>query len=141
MAQYNLGVMLATGEGAAQNQSEAVQWFRRAAAKGDEQAQFGLATMLANGEGVAQNQSEAMQWFRRAAEQGEVKAQYNLSVMLANGEGVAQNFAQAYIWMSLAAAQNGEYRKARDFIAKQLTPAQIQSAQAKASEWKPKPEH
>ena len=60
--------------------------------------------------------------------------------MLANGEVEAQNFSQAYIWMSLATAQNGEYSKARDIIAKRLTPEQLQSAQAKASVWKPKPE-
>ncbi|CAG7827258.1 unnamed protein product, partial [Allacma fusca] len=68
-AQYNLGVMLANGKGVAQNQGEAVKWFRKAAEQGDADAQYNLGAMLANGEGVAQNQGEAVKWFRKAAEQ------------------------------------------------------------------------
>ena len=68
-AQYNLGLMLANGEGVAQNQREAVQWYRRAAEQGAANAQNNLGVMLAKGEGVPQNDSQAYIWLSLAAAQ------------------------------------------------------------------------
>ncbi len=66
-------------------------------------------------------------------------AQFNLGVMHSKGRGVPLDYVQAHMWVNLAAAQGEEsYRKSRDKLAEQMTPAQITEAQRLAREWKPK---
>jgi len=81
VAQYNLGVMYADGEGVAQNDAEAVQWFRKAAEQGLAGAQFNLGQMYRLGRGVVQSDAEAVQWYRKAAEQGHGDAQKVLAAL------------------------------------------------------------
>ena len=49
IAQYNLGVMYATGEGVSQDDKEAVKWLRLAAEQGYSIAQYNLGVMYAEG--------------------------------------------------------------------------------------------
>ena len=44
-AQFNLGLMYANGQGVAKNQKEAVAWYRKAAAAGNESAKAALASL------------------------------------------------------------------------------------------------
>jgi hypothetical protein len=69
-AQYELGVMYATGEGVAQDYGEAVRWFRAAAEQGDAGAQYNLGLMYLEGLGVKPDNVEAYAWIRAAAAQG-----------------------------------------------------------------------
>ena len=108
-AQFNLGVMYATGAGVPEDDAEAVKWFRKAAEQGDAIAQCNLGNMYAEGKGVPANDAEAVKWFRKAAEQGFVEAQLNLSAMYANGKGAPEDGAEAVKWFRKAAAQ-GESR-------------------------------
>ena len=59
-AQYNLGVMYATGEGVPQDEAEAVRWYRLAAEQGIATAQTNLGPMYDIGEGVPQDEAEAV---------------------------------------------------------------------------------
>ena len=102
-AQQALGWMYANGKGVAQNDAEAVKWWRLAAEAGHASAQNNLGLMYKNGWGVAQDDVEAVKWYRRAAEAGNGVAQYSLGWMYANGKGVAQNDAEAVKWWRLAA--------------------------------------
>ena len=77
IAQNNLGVMYATGEGVPQDAAEAVRWYRLAAEQGYAIAQNNLGFMYDTGEGVPQDAVEAVRWYRRAAEQGHARAQFN----------------------------------------------------------------
>ena len=104
-AQYNLGVMYATGEGVLQDAVEAVAWYRQAAEQGDAEAQFNLGFAYANGEGVLQDDVEAVAWFHTAADQGYAKAQYNLGFMYATGRGVSRDLVEAVKWWFKAATQ------------------------------------
>jgi hypothetical protein len=76
LAQFNLGMMYARGQGVAQNDGEAVTWIRRAAEGGDAAAQFNLGTRYhrASVSGLemdaAESQIEAYKWFHLAAAQG-----------------------------------------------------------------------
>ena len=70
MAQYNLGVMYANGQGVAKDESTAAEWYRKAAEQGDAEAQFNIGLMFVNGKGVPQSFSEALRWFRKAEAQG-----------------------------------------------------------------------
>ena len=132
--QYNLGVMYANGTGVAENDQEAVKWYRLAAEQGLAEAQYNLGVMYDDGEGVAENDQEAVKWFRLAAEQGFASAQFNLGVMYANGTGVAQNDQKAYMWFSVAAAQGDEGASAaRDRRRNLLSPQALEQAQAQAT--------
>ncbi len=89
--------------------------------------------------GVPQDYAKAAVLFRKAAEQGLSLAQHNLGLNYAKGEGVPQDYVMVHMWVSLSAAQGEkESVKARDIIAKLMTPAQIAEAQRLAREWKPK---
>ena len=106
VAQTYLGFMHQDGRGVAQDDTEAVKWYRRAAEQGDAEAQHNLGIMYASGRGVAQDDAEAVKWYRRAAEQSDTEAQYNLGSMYVRGRGVAQDDAKAAEWYRRAAEQN-----------------------------------
>lgn len=73
-AMNRLGTLFRDGQGVAQNDIEAVRWFRRAAEKGNARAMNNLAVMYAKGRGVPRDETQAEHWFRRAAMQGERRA-------------------------------------------------------------------
>ena len=76
-----------------------------------------------------------MKWFTLAAEQGDAHAQFNLGLMYGKGTGVPQNYIRAHMWWNIAAATGVEdAKKGRDLVAKKMTPAQIEKAQALAEE-------
>ena len=52
------------------NQTEAFQWFRKAAEQGHAEAQYNLAYCLDKGIRCAENKAEAFQWYKKSAEQG-----------------------------------------------------------------------
>lgn len=137
IAQNNLGVAYADGNGVEQDHAEAAKWFRKAAEQGNATAQFHLGISYFLGEGVPQNYSEAVKWYRKAAEQGNANAQYSLGSLHKQGIIVAHDLVSAHAWYNLAAAQGHEDAKnERDKIAKEMTWEQILEAQKKAAEWK-----
>ena len=84
-----------------------------------------------------------MQWYKKAAEQGNPKPQNNLGVMYGKARGVPQNFVEAHKWLNLAAsrlAPGGNYERAkfnRDWLERQMTPAELAEAQQLAQQWRP----
>ena len=140
VAHVTVGVRYGTGEWLAQDDAEAVRWYRLAAAQGDAYAQVNLGLMYANGHGVPQDDAEAVRWYRLAAGQGDAYAQVNLGVMYGGGRGVPQDYVQAHMWFNLAASRlTGEAREtavqSRDVAARQLTPDQRAEAQRRVREW------
>ena len=109
------------------------------AEKGNISAQYNLGVMYDQGTGVSQDYKKAAEWYQKAAESGDADAQNALGAMYANGEGIPQDYVMAHMYFNLAAASG--YKKAlenRDFIAEQMTPAQIEKAQELARNWNPK---
>jgi len=107
-AQFNLGVMYATGEGVAQDNAEAIRWYRLAADQGDAAAQSKLGEMYMwhSFQGVPQDGGEAMHWWRLAADQGDASAQFNIGRTYDVGAGgVQQDAVEAIRWYRLAADQ------------------------------------
>ena len=104
-AQYNLGVLHATGQGVPRDLAEAAKWFQMAAEQGDTNAQYNVGGMYARGQGVPQDFTEGAKWFRKAAESGFAPAQYLLAGMYDNGEGVPHDHAEAAKWFRMAAEQ------------------------------------
>jgi uncharacterized protein len=144
VAQNNLGVMYANGQGVPQDYAQALIWTRKAADLGDAVAQNNLGVMYRDGQGVALDYAQAVIWFRKAADQGDAVAQNNLGGIYYEGQGVLQDFVRADMWFNLAAsrAEDAETReqaaKNREILAAKMTPAQIAEAQRLASEWTPK---
>jgi TPR repeat protein len=125
-----------------------VEEIRRMAAQGSAFAQDHLGGMYEFGLRVPQDYIEAVKWYRRAAEQGYPSAQSSLGFNYIIGQGAPRNFLQAHKWLNLAGSRFTEADKeardlavkARDEIARRMTPAQVIEAQTLAREWKPSSE-
>lgn len=106
-AQFELGRAYEDGKGVPQDDSRAVEWFRKSAEQGNAQAQNSLGVMFAQGRGVTRDREEAVRWYRKAAKQGQPDAIYNIAISYYNGEGQEQNISMACTWMMLAQHQGG----------------------------------
>jgi TPR repeat protein len=87
---------------------KAVEWYRKAAEQGEEQARYNLGLCYANGEGVHKDAGKAVEWFRKAAAQGTADAQCSLGVRYWHGVGVCKDILQAAEWWRKAATQGHE---------------------------------
>ena len=103
--QYTLGVMYDNGMSVAEDDAEAVRWYRMAAEQGHASAQHNLGLMYAEGDGVPEDDGEAVRWYQLSAGQGYALAQFDLGVMYSRGEGVPEDDAEAVRWYWLAAEQ------------------------------------
>jgi len=129
--QHTLGEFHRWGSGGlAQDNAQAVAFYRLAAAQGLDQAQFMLGTMydrgldverdplLGNvrdrGLGVARDLVEALRWFQLAATQGHPDALYEVAVCHENGHGVAADEAEAIRWDSRHGQATGHPEAAGD---------------------------
>ena len=92
---------------------KAVEWYRKAAERGNANAQCYLGYCFKDGVGVDKNYTEAVKWFRKAAEQGNDVAQVNLGVCYESGQGVVKDLAEAVKWYRKAAEQGDADAKAR----------------------------
>ena len=142
-AQYNLGQMYRRGQGVPHDYKTAVKWYRLAAEQGNAYAQTNLGNRYRSGQGVPVDYKTAEKWFRLAAEQGIPHAQNNLGGLYHIGQGVLKDYVYAHMWLSIAAISAesmnaSKYRdivtQRRDFVAKQMTPSQLETAQKLARE-------
>jgi uncharacterized protein len=95
IAQYNLGVMYASGQGVRRDYRQGLKWYRLAAAQGNALAQNNLGLMYAKGQGVKPDKLRAHMWLSLAAAQGE-------RVAAEKRDGLARKMTPAQI----AEAQN-----------------------------------
>ncbi len=95
-------------------------------------------------EGVTQDMNQAVFWLKKAADKGDAEAQYYLGYMYGRGLGITQDWVQAHMWFSLVgtasrkkiAAQDKELAEQNRKLAEtNMTPKQIEEAQALASDW------
>jgi len=73
-AQFEMGTLYETGNGALQDFAEAAQWFRRSAEGGHPGAMFRLGQMAGTGRGQPKSLVEAYVWLNLAAARGEAAA-------------------------------------------------------------------
>lgn len=103
VAQLNLGVAYAYGEGVAEDPVRAAQYFRLAAEQGVPEAQSNLAYALYNGDGVENDDAEAMHWAGLAADQGNAIAMRLVAFGHYRGRGFPESHAEAArIWAEAA---------------------------------------
>ena len=95
------------GTGVSQNDSEALEWYRKAAEKGNADAQIELGKRYFEGRGVSTNEDEAVKWYTKAAENGNTDAQ----LVLGDRYFVEQKYSTAAEWYRKAADKdNGNVR-------------------------------
>jgi len=90
--------------GVVRSKSMALDWFRKAANKGQANAMYYLGDMYARGDGVRKSLPEGARWFRKAAAKGHAAAQYDLANMYDFGTGVPKNNREAMRLYNQAAA-------------------------------------
>ena len=67
---FSLAVCFDMGDGVEKNAEKAVEWYTRAAEKGDGQAMRDLGECYENGYGGKKSAKKAVEWYARAAELG-----------------------------------------------------------------------
>lgn len=86
--------------------TEAMRWFKKAAAQGHAEAQYSIGMLYDYGLGVPPNHVKAMKWYLLAADQGHAGAQYSIGMLYDVGLGVTSDPAMAMKYYLLAAVQN-----------------------------------
>jgi Sel1 repeat-containing protein len=139
-AEYKLGVLYMKGEGGPQVDTEAAEWFGKAAEQGHVDAQ--LALMYSVGLGIQDDLTKAVKWYWEAAEQGEAEAQITFAMMYYNGLGVPQSEVFAYQWakisisnLSLEPDDRTQVQELLDALTAELTPTEIAEAEKLVKQW------
>ena len=104
-AQHLVGRMHRKGHGVLQDDSNAVEWFKKSAEQGHAKAQAWLSFMYLNGHGVPQDYCNAREWCKKAVDQGDASAQCLMGFMYEAGDGVPQDASKAVEWCQKAADQ------------------------------------
>lgn len=107
---YERGYCYAFGHGGIPHRdiNRAVEWYARAAKKGNAPAQNALGRCYEHGNGVSRNMRKAVKYYRMAAESGLSTAQKNLAECYEKGKGITKDLAEARIWYQKAAEQGNE---------------------------------
>ena len=107
-AQAKYGGMLESGQGVAQNLSEAVEYYRRSAVQGNKEGMVYYGRCLRYGKGCSQNIPEALSYFQKAVDQGDLDGMDELAKMYRYGIGVYRTEGKAaQLWKQ--AADAGHY--------------------------------
>jgi hypothetical protein len=130
--------------------TEALEWYRRAAAQGNVEAKYRVGGMLLFGAfgnpsnlGVQPNRTEGLRWTFMAATNLHANACLNMAKAFRQGLGTSTNLVAAYAWLNVASETVGGSIVARvemnelalkmDTLS--LQQAQNLAAQFKASNW------
>lgn len=135
VAQYQLGLAYAKGDGVPHDYKSAMAWWLKAADQGDISAQVQLGILYAKGEGVSQDYEEAAKWYRKAAEQGDASSQNLLGVLYSLGKGVPYDCVKSYFWLTLASTQKHDVIAVRDAVGSDLTSVQREEIEARCAMW------
>ena len=108
LAMNDLGSCLDRGAGIEQNHSEALEWFKKAAAAGNLFAQYNLGLYYHRGIATTKDYTKALYWYEKAAQQNSTftPVLQALGNMYYKGEGVDKDYAKALYWYEKAAQQN-----------------------------------
>jgi hypothetical protein len=135
IAQYETALRYANGEGVPQNYQDAMAWFAKAAANGNDKAQWKLGLGYIRGIGVPYDERQAVVWFKRAANHGDIRAQSALSDVYFSGRGVPRDYVRAYTWANIAAGLRGNDNDRLKVIRSRMTAIQIEDAHRRTSIW------
>jgi hypothetical protein len=135
IAQYEMALRYADGKGVPQNYRDAMAWFAKAAANGNDNAQWKLGLGYVKAIGVPHDERKAMVWFKRAANQGDIRAQSALSDLYLSARNIPRDYVRAYTWASIAAGLRGDDNDRLKVIESRMTAVQIEDAHRRISRW------
>jgi TPR repeat protein len=136
VAQYEMALRYADGEGVPQNYRDAMAWFAKAAANDNDNAQWKLGLGYIKGIGVPHDERKAVVWFKRAANHGDIRAQSALSDLYLSGRGVPRDYVRAYTWACIARGSQGNDDDQLRVIGSRMTSAQMEDAQRRIFSWR-----
>ena len=85
--------------------------------------------MHSRGDGIPKDYKEAVKWFRLGAKKGHISSLVNLGKSYWFGQGVRRDAIYSHMWLDIGAKSGDKDAiKARDIIAKTMTPAQFTNA-------------
>ena len=90
----------------AKNLPEALEWYRKAADKGNNNAEDALGRFYETGTAVPKDMGQAIFWYQRAADHGNPSAQVAMGVIYLQAKSVPQDNAKAFHYFELSANQN-----------------------------------
>lgn len=111
-AQVTLGIMYDNGHGVPLDQTEAFNWYVKAAKQGDPIVQHDVGVKYFQGQGVDQDYQQAAYWWEQSANAGLADSQFNLGLMYYRGLGIEQDYKKASELFFAAAKQghgNAQY--------------------------------
>jgi hypothetical protein len=135
IAQYEMALRYAGGEGVPQDYRNAMAWFAKAAANGNDNAQWKLGLGYIKGIGVPHDERKAGVWFKRAANHGHIRAQSALGDLYLSGRGVPRDYVRAYTWAGIATGLRGNDNDRLRGIGSRMTAVQIEDAHRRISRW------
>jgi len=94
-AQYDLGLILLTGEGANQDTQQAIGWFYKAAAQDSADACNKLAAIFKGNEYVQRDYTESVKWSKKGIALKSAQAYADLGDMLLRGRGIRKDNDEA----------------------------------------------
>jgi TPR repeat protein len=123
----------------AEENQEALQWYRKAAEQGDANGQYGLGQMYAAGKGVAKDPVQGLNWMKQAASQGLLAAVVAVAQMLEHGDPKSIGDVKAALDYWRRAAELGDHGAMRRLAAAyrkgelglQADPSQAQAWEAR----------
>ncbi len=117
-AQYFLGRRYLRGHGVLKSETEAANWFLKAARQGHKKAQYELGLLYKNGKGVKKNNQTAFEHFLGAAQQEHPGAMFELGNFYFYGPNKSRNIKRALSWYRKSA--NKKYGDAQYQLGKIL---------------------
>ena len=84
-----------------------IEWNRRAALRGDQEAQLYLGDAYTFGRGVEEDLEKAVEWYSKSANQGNAQAQDMMSFAYCIGLGVEKDEKEGRRWRILAQSTRG----------------------------------
>lgn len=138
-AMLKLASLYIAGNRIPQDAEKGLLWLNRAVEAGLPDAQNTLGAILLHGLlGQAIDEKRALEYFKKAVDAGNLAAIRNISIICLNGIDGRKSVAAALKWF-LIAAKSGYYmediRPAMEEAKQELTPEQIQSAEAQSDQW------
>lgn len=98
-----IALLYRQGRSFPQNNTEALNWYKKAAGSGSVKAMRTLALIYDEGEIVTRNDIEAASWWYQAADLGDVDAMVVIGTRYLKGQGVEQSDIEAMNWWRKAA--------------------------------------
>ena len=132
-ADYWLADVYSNGVGVARDETKAIGYLKKAAAKGMVKAEAELGRLYAEGDHTVQNFAKAESWLSKAAMKGNAVSERDLGRLYEQGLGVTRNPVTAYAWYENAVLRGGlQAKQLRDQLVTKLASAELNKAETQA---------